>query len=207
MQPGGTAVALNFAVALNSSVNRAQAGGTSGSLIAEKELKVRADGRTKAYGIVLNAAAAGIAANVSMAWATLSSIQEALLDGNISVSAGSLTVESVQNNSETTKRKDPVTVVIDTAKKSRRQHSGFYGQAFIFSASAAAVSITANAAVATADAVSRAKVDVNNLRVSGNIKVNNKADSVATVTVNNLDPVKLYKRRSYDRIRLCQRYI
>lgn len=50
-------------------------------------------------------------------------------------------------------------------------------------------SITANAAVATADAVSRAKVDVNNLRVSGNIKVNNKADSVATVTVNNLDPV------------------
>ena len=70
-EAGGTAVALNFAVALNSSVNRAQAGGTSGSLIAEKELKVRADGRTKAYGIVLNAAAAGIAANVSMAWAEL----------------------------------------------------------------------------------------------------------------------------------------
>lgn len=187
---GGTAVALNFAVALNSSVNRAQAGGTSGSLIAEKELKVRADGRTKAYGIVLNAAAAGIAANVSMAWATLSSIQEALLDGNISVSAGSLTVESVQNNSETTKRKDPVTVVIDTAKKFTKTITpDSMAQAFIFSASAAAVSITANAAVATADAVSRAKVDVNNLRVSGNIKVNNKADSVATVTVNNLDPV------------------
>lgn len=187
---GGTAVALNFAVALNSSVNRAQAGGTSGSLIAEKELKVRADGRTKAYGIVLNAAVAGIAANVSMAWATLSSIQEALLDGNISVSAGSLTVESVQNNSETTKRKDPVTVVIDTAKKFTKTITpDSMAQAFIFSASAAAVSITANAAVATADAVSRAKVDVNNLRVSGNIKVNNKADSVATVTVNNLDPV------------------
>ena len=167
---GGTAVALNFAVALNSSVNRAQAGGTSGSLIAEKELKVRADGRTKAYGIVLNAAAAGIAANVSMAWATLSSIQEALLDGNISVSAGRLTVESVQNNSETTKRKDPVTVVIDTAKKfTKTVTPDSMAQAFIFSASAAAVSSTANAAVATADAVSRAKVDVNNLRVSGNI--------------------------------------
>lgn len=183
---GGLATALNFAVAINSSVNRAWAGGSSGTLEGNT-LHIRADGRTKAYAVILNASVAGITANLSMSWATLSSIQEALLKGDAKIRLNKLIVESVQNQADP-KYERVIPIVFDDGKNTRlnvKVHA--MAEALIFSASEGVIAkVTANTAIALADAVSRAKVSVSDLVVDGDITVSNTADSTAEAKTDNL---------------------
>ena len=189
---GSIAVALNFAVAINGSVNRAKVGGTGGILTANNTLDISANGRTKAYAVVINAAGGGIAANVSMAYATLSSVQEALLSGNAKVTTGNLTVKSTQNQVDT--KGSPFGVLLEYKNKgvltgeTKTITPNSMAQAFIFSASAGIACVTANTATALSNATSRAKASAADLTITGNgnITIQNTADSVATITVDNL---------------------
>ncbi|NCB91906.1 MAG: hypothetical protein EOM40_04945, partial [Clostridia bacterium] len=208
---GGTAVAVNFAVALNSAANRAvvtgeYGNGTGNGLIVENLLSIQANGRTKSYAISANAGGGLIVANVAMVWATIQSIQEALLTGTDEINVGGLLVTSVQNSSDTKGNAVTINVRGDASRDDSYVEKNIVfetmAEAYIFSASAGQVTITANTAVATADATSRAKVSAARMTVRtyagtisgteleklamGSMIVKNTASSIAKAHVDNL---------------------
>lgn len=183
---GGVAVAMNFAVATNEAGNRALVQGVSGMLNAHN-LIIEAHGNAHAYAVVGNAAAGAIAANVSFAYANLISKQEAMLSGSAAlVLTGSLTVYARQNQDEVT---GSLLLDYQGSGVDKKVAKTTMAEAYIFSASGAAISGTVNTAIARANATSRAKAAAASLDVGGSIIVTNNANSRAIARMDNLAPL------------------
>jgi len=183
---GGVAVAMNFAVATNEAGNRALVQGVSGMLNAHN-LSIEAHGNAHAYAVIGNAAAGAIAANVSFAYANLISKQEAMLSGSAAlVLTGSLTVCARQNQDEVT---GSLLLDYQGSGVDKKVAKTTMAEAYIFSASGAAISGTVNTAIARANATSRAKAAAASLDVGGSIIVTNNANSRAIARMDNLAPL------------------
>ena len=100
---GGVAVAVNFAIAINSSKNFALLQGTGGTLLALNAISVQAIGNTRAYAIIANVAIGGVAANISLAISVIRSEQKAVINlPSGTVNTGAVTVTSEQNTKNNT---------------------------------------------------------------------------------------------------------
>ncbi|MGF7003762.1 hypothetical protein M2149_002167 [Lachnospiraceae bacterium PFB1-21] len=193
---GALAVALNFAIALNQSENYGRVYGDNGTLVADK-LQVSADGKTRAYATAIVATLAGVAANVTMAYAKILSKQEAKVSGSGSYQLGALTVYSYQNKDEPQEK--PMSIEVGVNDK-----TGTLGlkcsvkytalaQAYIFNAAAGFAAGGINTAWALANASSKAVVDANDLEMKakagaqlGDIIVKSDGKSIAKAIVDSV---------------------
>ncbi|MDP3447996.1 MAG: hypothetical protein Q8S22_08055, partial [Eubacteriales bacterium] len=182
---GGVAIALNFAVAINASENNAQLRGDGGILTATN-VSIHAEGNTRAYAIIANASVAGVSVNISVSIALLVSTQQARLTGGANFTlTGSLNVTSRQNTTLQT-YSNFLLKITDKLTDTVSGRFSTMAQAYIFSASVGVVSVTANVAVATADATGRAIVNAGDLKVSGSIGVYSYGASTANAKVDNI---------------------
>ena len=185
---GGVAAALNFGVAVNASENSARITGESGGLKVGSGVNLYAFGNTEAYSVVANAGVGEITANVSVAAATLKSVQKALIDANAKIEiGGSLDVGSWQNvEKDDTNGYAPREIGVSVDREGIPSLKfGTMAEAYIFSASAGMLSLSANTATAIANATGIAGVNAANLTVAGAMSVRSYGDSRAVAKVDN----------------------
>jgi len=180
---GNVAAALNFAVALNESGNRAVVQGIDGILDAN-DVFVNARGNAHAYAVVGNASAGGVAANVSLSYADISAVQEAIFatDADTTLTGG-LEAVSYQNQDKVSGN-----LILDYKNNTYDKNiaKSALAEAYIFSASLGVATAAANTAIANADATGRAKVAGRNLSVGKGITVLSRGLSKAVADIDNL---------------------
>ena len=182
---GGVAAAVNFGIAVNASKNTARITGESGELSAGS-VNIGAYGKTDAYSIIANAAVGAITANVSAAVANLKSHQSAEIDTAATMSLGDVTVKSEQNWNRSSYGSATLKAGDIGDKNDLTTQFNTMAEAYIFSASAGALSINANTAIATANAAGIAGVKGDDLTIQGNLTVDSKGVSKSEAKVDNL---------------------
>ncbi|HWP21633.1 MAG TPA: hypothetical protein VN417_02730 [Candidatus Cryosericum sp.] len=182
---GSYSAALNFAIALNASSNKATVFGVSGSLTGTN-INIYAEGNTRAYAVIANASIGGFSINISASIAWLKSTQEASLSSAAAIAlTGALNVTSKQNTTLSTYSNFLLRITEKITDVINGKFSAM-AQAYIFSASAGVAVASANVAVATADATGKAIVKASNLTAGGAINVYNYGSSTANAKVDNI---------------------
>ncbi|MEN6340037.1 MAG: hypothetical protein ABFD03_07915, partial [Clostridiaceae bacterium] len=182
---GSITVALNFAVSINASENKANICGTSGSISAGS-ICVYAEGNTRSYAIIANASVGALCVNLSVSIALLKSTQEASLTSSADIDlGGALNVTSKQNTTLQT-YSNFLLRITDKLTDTVSGKFSTMAQAYIFSASAGVAVANANIAAATADASGKAIVNASDLNVLGAIGVNSYGTSTASAKVDNI---------------------
>ena len=186
---GAVGVGVNFAIAINAAENYALI--TGSGILNAGGVSIYANGNTRAYGIITSAAVGAVAVNVNFVASVLISIQKASVEGSGQIAIGNdLTVQSDQNyNPPALGIFELITGSDNSYNSDRDQLVSFttMAQAFMFTAGGGAISVTANIALANANATGRAVVAAGNLTVGNNLSVISNGRSTADITIMNLN--------------------
>ena len=186
---GGATGSANVVLAFNEAVNNAivRGAGSSGKLTLTGNLDVRAYGFTAAHAYAYTANIGGVGVGATVVYASLESIQQALVDTAAEITARNIIIFSEQNSMEK-KCSWTLSDVFSDVFNPMDQDSSFsiptasktdLAQAYIFYASEALLSIGANVAIAKADATSKAVLSGKSIKARGTIDVENTAKSTA----------------------------